>query len=65
MADQLNRFGVFTSIMTEEEITFLEEAFSLFDRNTDGFINAKELGSILNHLGRTKQRPSYTTRHNQ
>ena len=38
-------------IMTDKQITFLEEAFSLFDRDTDGFIDTKELGSILKSLG--------------
>ena len=37
--------------MTEEQITFWEEAFSLFDMDTDGLINAKELGFISKSLG--------------
>ncbi|KAK9480165.1 hypothetical protein V1514DRAFT_326587 [Lipomyces japonicus] len=45
MADQL----------TEEQISEFKEAFSLFDRNNDGQITTKELGTVMRSLG---QNPS-------
>ena len=41
MADQL----------TEEQITEFKEAFSLFDKNGDGTITTKELGTVMRSLG--------------
>lgn len=37
--------------LTEEEISNLKEAFSLFDRNGDGTITIKELESVMKSLG--------------
>uniref|UniRef100_A0A5F8H990 EF-hand domain-containing protein n=1 Tax=Monodelphis domestica TaxID=13616 RepID=A0A5F8H990_MONDO len=41
MADQL----------TEEQITEFKEAFSLFDKDGDGTITTKELGTVMRSLG--------------
>ena len=41
MADQL----------TEEQIAELKEAFSLFDKDGDGAITTKELGTVMRSLG--------------
>ncbi|XP_002733157.1 calmodulin-like isoform X2 [Saccoglossus kowalevskii] len=37
--------------LTEEQLSELKEAFSLFDIDGDGTINAKELGTVLRSLG--------------
>ena len=41
--------------LTEDELSELKEAFSLFDRDGDGTISAKELGTVMRSLG---QNPS-------
>lgn len=41
--------------LTEEQITEFKEAFSLFDKNNDGKITTKELGTVMRSLG---QNPS-------
>ena len=41
MADQL----------TEEQIAEFKEAFSLFDKDGDGTITTKELGTVMRSLG--------------
>ncbi|XP_030236483.1 calmodulin-like [Gadus morhua] len=41
MADQL----------TEEQIAEFKEAFSLFDKDGDGTITTKELGTVMHSLG--------------
>ena len=41
MADQL----------TEEQIVEFKEAFSLFDKNADGIVATKDLGTVLRSLG--------------
>ena len=41
MADQL----------TEEQITEFKDAFSLFDKDGDGTITAKDLGTVIKSLG--------------
>uniref|UniRef100_A0A8C2NUK2 EF-hand domain-containing protein n=1 Tax=Capra hircus TaxID=9925 RepID=A0A8C2NUK2_CAPHI len=46
MADQL----------TEEQIAEFKDAFSLFDKNGDGTITTKELGTVMRSLG---QKPNY------
>merc|ERR1712159_254963 len=43
MADQL----------TEEQIAEFKEAFSLFDKDGDGSITTKELGTVMRSLGQT------------
>merc|ERR1712233_104878 len=43
MADQL----------TEEQIAEFKEAFSLFDKDGDGTITTKELGTVMRSLGQT------------
>ncbi|VVT46158.1 uncharacterized protein SAPINGB_P001075 [Magnusiomyces paraingens] len=45
MADQL----------TEHQIESIKEAFSLFDKDNDGYITTKELGTVMRSLG---QNPS-------
>ena len=37
--------------LTEEQIGFFKEAFHLFDKDGDGFINTTELDSFLRSLG--------------
>ncbi len=37
--------------ITDEKLREYKEAFEMFDRDKDGLINAKELGSILKSLG--------------
>ena len=37
--------------LTEEQIGFFKEAFNLFDKDGDGFINTNELASVLRSLG--------------
>lgn len=41
--------------LTEEQIEDFKEAFSLFDKNGDGYISSKELGIVMRSLG---QNPS-------
>jgi len=36
---------------TEEQIAEFKEAFSLFDKDGDGTIDAQELGTVLRSLG--------------
>ena len=44
MADQL----------TEEQIAEFKEAFSLFDKDGDGTITTKELGTVMRSLGESQ-----------
>ena len=37
--------------MTEEQIAEFKEAFSLFDKDGDGTITTKELGTVMRSLG--------------
>ncbi|XP_067647520.1 calmodulin-like [Eurosta solidaginis] len=37
--------------LTEEQILEYKEAFSLFDKNADGMITVKELGTVMRSLG--------------
>lgn len=37
--------------LTDEQIEEFRDAFSVFDQNGDGTINAKELGIVLRSLG--------------
>ena len=37
--------------LTEEQIGFFKEAFNLFDKDGNGFINTDELASLLRSLG--------------
>ena len=39
--------------MTEEQIAEFKEAFSLFDKDGDGTITTKELGTVMRSLGRS------------
>ena len=38
--------------MTEEQIAEFKEAFSLFDKDGDGTITAKELGTVMRSMGK-------------
>uniref|UniRef100_A0A8D1BAP9 EF-hand domain-containing protein n=1 Tax=Sus scrofa TaxID=9823 RepID=A0A8D1BAP9_PIG len=37
--------------LTEEQIAEVQEAFSLFDKDGDGTITTKELGTVMRSLG--------------
>ena len=37
--------------LTEEQITEFKEAFALFDKDNDGTITCKELGTVMRSLG--------------
>ena len=37
--------------LNEEQIAEIKEAFSLFDKNGDGKISSKELGTVMRSLG--------------
>ena len=39
--------------LTAEQIEEFKEAFLLFDRDNDGFITTKELGTVMRSLGQT------------
>ena len=46
-----------SQLMTEEQIAELREAFSLFDKDGDGTITTRELGTVMRSLG---QNPTET-----
>ena len=51
---QLIRISVITlqaDQLTEEQIAEFKEAFSLFDKDGDGTITTKELGTVMRSLG--------------
>ena len=37
--------------LTEIQIAEIREIFTLFDKNSDGYVNTSELGTILRNLG--------------
>lgn len=41
--------------LNQDQINFIKEAFSLFDKDNDGYIASKELGTVMRSLG---QNPS-------
>jgi len=45
--------------LTEEQIAEFKEAFSLFDKDGDGTITTKELGTVMRSLDRTLRRLNY------
>ncbi|XP_077864778.1 uncharacterized protein LOC144350470 [Saccoglossus kowalevskii] len=46
-----------TSKLSEEQIADFKDAFTLFDKNGDGCITTKELGTVMRSLG---QNPTET-----
>ncbi|KRZ90833.1 Calmodulin [Trichinella sp. T8] len=44
-------FHTFADQLTEEQIAEFKEAFSLFDKDGDGTITTKELGTVMRSLG--------------
>merc|ERR1712010_64440 len=51
----LSRFFTMADSLTEEQVSEFKEAFSLFDKDGDGQITTKELGTVMRSLG---QNPS-------
>ena len=47
----LNRNTKMADQLTEEQIAEFKEAFSLFDKDGDGTITTKELGTVMRSLG--------------
>lgn len=45
------RFSLQADQLTEEQIAEFKEAFSLFDKDGDGTITTKELGTVMRSLG--------------
>ncbi|KPM43572.1 hypothetical protein AK830_g3017 [Neonectria ditissima] len=54
-ASLLRREGRAADSLTEEQVSEFKEAFSLFDKDGDGQITTKELGTVMRSLG---QNPS-------
>jgi len=48
---KLNIINKMAEQLTEEQITEFKEAFSLFDKDGDGTITTKELGTVMRSLG--------------
>ena len=46
-----NIFSFQADQLTEEQIAEFKEAFSLFDKDGDGTITTKELGTVMRSLG--------------
>ena len=55
-----NDCRVWAEQLSEEEIAECKEAFGLFDRNGDGTITTKDLGTVIMALG--KRQPGYPVR---
>merc|ERR1712000_241224 len=47
----LSRFFTMADSLTEEQVSEFKEAFSLFDKDGDGQITTKELGTVMRSLG--------------
>jgi calmodulin len=48
---QFSFFDFQADQLTEEQIAEFKEAFSLFDKDGDGTITTKELGTVMRSLG--------------
>ncbi|KAL7872671.1 hypothetical protein AOLI_G00117420 [Acnodon oligacanthus] len=49
--ERLGSLGYLADQLTEEQIAEFKEAFSLFDKDGDGTITTKELGTVMRSLG--------------
>ena len=47
--------------LTDEQIAEFKEAFALFDKDGDGTITTKELGTVCARSGRTLLKPNFRT----
>ena len=45
-----------TENLTEEQVAEFKEVFQIFDKNGDGPITTKELGTVMRSLGKVLQR---------
>ena len=53
---EADRRKILESLTTDELATF-KEAFTVFDKNQDGTITTKELGTVMRSLGKTPEVP--------
>jgi len=51
LGTESRRFRAMADQLTEEQIAEFKEAFSLFDKDGDGTITTKELGTVMRSLG--------------
>ena len=52
-------FSTMADQLTEEQIAEFKEAFSLFDKDGDGTITTKELGTVMRSLGQFSKPHSF------
>merc|ERR1712183_21283 len=49
--DSFSKYSIEADQLTEEQIAEFKEAFSLFDKDGDGTITTRELGTVMRSLG--------------